>query len=247
MSDYKVADTELTSIANAIRTKGGTSRQLTFPADFITAIENISGGGGGGSTNILSGTEVPSASLGSDGDIYLRLYALIQELVTQQSELHVDVTSNSNWSGYEPWKAFTSYSGWIGRGGNPHWLQIGFLQETVINEINFKSFDSVRSHAISRIGYSNDGENFTDAVLTESTMSSNIGHVLLGQTVSARYFRLYFDGTYDSSTYPMVGALQIYGSNNIIGSAYLKANGAWQDLIGGDIDDVNTGGGNAEV
>ena len=44
--DYKVTDTELTSIANAIRTKGGTSQPLTFPNEFITAVENIPTGGG---------------------------------------------------------------------------------------------------------------------------------------------------------------------------------------------------------
>jgi len=46
--DYKVTDTELTSIANAIRAKGGTSAQLTFPNDFVTAIGNIPSGSGGG-------------------------------------------------------------------------------------------------------------------------------------------------------------------------------------------------------
>ena len=38
-------DADLTSIANAIRTKGGTSTQLAFPNDFITAINNIETGG----------------------------------------------------------------------------------------------------------------------------------------------------------------------------------------------------------
>ena len=46
MANYKVSDTELTSIANAIRTKGGTSAGLYFPDGFVTAIGNISGGGG---------------------------------------------------------------------------------------------------------------------------------------------------------------------------------------------------------
>lgn len=41
-------DDSLTSIANAIRTKGGTSAQLTFPSGFVSAIENIQTGGGGG-------------------------------------------------------------------------------------------------------------------------------------------------------------------------------------------------------
>lgn len=39
-------DTNLTSVANAIRTKGGTSASLTFPSDFVSAINAISGGGG---------------------------------------------------------------------------------------------------------------------------------------------------------------------------------------------------------
>ena len=47
MSDYLTTDTELTSIANAIRTKGGTQVQLSFPTEFVSAINAISGGGGG--------------------------------------------------------------------------------------------------------------------------------------------------------------------------------------------------------
>ena len=41
MADYRVTDTELTSIANAIRTKGATQASLEFPTGFVTAIENI--------------------------------------------------------------------------------------------------------------------------------------------------------------------------------------------------------------
>ena len=44
--DSAQLDADLTSVANAIRTKGGTSAQLAFPADFVQAIEAISGGGG---------------------------------------------------------------------------------------------------------------------------------------------------------------------------------------------------------
>lgn len=39
-------DSDLTSVANAIRTKGGTSASLSFPSGFVTAIGNISTGGG---------------------------------------------------------------------------------------------------------------------------------------------------------------------------------------------------------
>lgn len=44
--DSTQLDADLTSVANAIRTKGGTSASLTFPSDFVSAINAISGGGG---------------------------------------------------------------------------------------------------------------------------------------------------------------------------------------------------------
>lgn len=45
MAKYVVNDTDLTSVADAIRTKGGTSDALVFPAGFVTAVEAITGGG----------------------------------------------------------------------------------------------------------------------------------------------------------------------------------------------------------
>lgn len=47
MTDYLTTDTELTSVANAIRTKGGTSAALEWPADYVDAIDAIETGGGG--------------------------------------------------------------------------------------------------------------------------------------------------------------------------------------------------------
>lgn len=44
--DSTQLDSDLTSVANAIRTKGGTSAQLAFPSGFVTAIGNIPTGGG---------------------------------------------------------------------------------------------------------------------------------------------------------------------------------------------------------
>lgn len=41
MSDYIVTDTELTSVANAIRAKGETSAQLAFPGGFVSAVQAI--------------------------------------------------------------------------------------------------------------------------------------------------------------------------------------------------------------
>jgi hypothetical protein len=44
--DSTQLDTDLTSVANAIRVKGGTSAQLAFPAGFVSAIDAIPTGGG---------------------------------------------------------------------------------------------------------------------------------------------------------------------------------------------------------
>ena len=43
---YYATGSEVTSIADAIRRKGGTSEQLVFPDDFVEAIDNISGSSG---------------------------------------------------------------------------------------------------------------------------------------------------------------------------------------------------------
>lgn len=45
--DSTQLDADLTSVANAIRSKGGTSAQLAFPAEFVQAIGDIETGGGG--------------------------------------------------------------------------------------------------------------------------------------------------------------------------------------------------------
>ena len=47
MAIYTVTDTDLASIADAIREKGGTSAPLSFPAGFTDAIDAIPTGGGG--------------------------------------------------------------------------------------------------------------------------------------------------------------------------------------------------------
>lgn len=53
--DSTQLDADLTAVADAIRTKGGTSAQLAFPAEFVSAITAIPAGGGVGIT-VRSGT-----------------------------------------------------------------------------------------------------------------------------------------------------------------------------------------------
>ena len=46
--DSAVLDADLTAVADAIRSKGGTSEPLAFPDGFVNAVEGISAGGGSG-------------------------------------------------------------------------------------------------------------------------------------------------------------------------------------------------------
>lgn len=57
MAEYITTDTELTSVADAIRAKGGTSAALAYPAGFVSAINNIPSGGGGSSYTLLATQE----------------------------------------------------------------------------------------------------------------------------------------------------------------------------------------------
>lgn len=48
MTTYLTTDTDLTAVASAIRTKGGTSAALQWPSGFVSAVQAIPSGGGGG-------------------------------------------------------------------------------------------------------------------------------------------------------------------------------------------------------
>lgn len=83
--DSSQLNTDLTSIADAIRAKGGTSAQLAFPAGFVSAVQAISGGGGNGmyaAGEITMASEVlvtatpepfPGIALGFDPD-YIQVW-----------------------------------------------------------------------------------------------------------------------------------------------------------------------------
>lgn|GEM_PF-3308121 len=57
--DSTQLDTDLTAVANAIRTKGGTSVPLAFPSGFVSAVEAIeTGGGGSAAVSVLNTLEI---------------------------------------------------------------------------------------------------------------------------------------------------------------------------------------------
>ena len=54
MAEYLTNTTDLTKVASAIRAKGGTSGPLVYPDGFVTAIQAIETGGGGGSDELVN-------------------------------------------------------------------------------------------------------------------------------------------------------------------------------------------------
>lgn len=79
MTDYLVTDTEMTNVADAIRTKAGVSVTLEFPSDFITAIANIPTG--------ITPTGTKNISISSAGTI--------TEDVTNYASADITVPSGS--------------------------------------------------------------------------------------------------------------------------------------------------------
>ena len=93
--DSSQLDADLTSVANAIRTKGGTSASLAFPADFVSAIGAIPTGGGGGSLDdFLNATLTPIQS----GITTVRRYAFGQYWNAEYTVVLPNVTTLDNYA-----------------------------------------------------------------------------------------------------------------------------------------------------
>ena len=77
MADYKVSDTQLTAVANAIRSKKGSSGQLAFPDGFVSEVESITANVSSGNKTIyvplniskLSAYEAVDTGVTLDGGI----------------------------------------------------------------------------------------------------------------------------------------------------------------------------------
>ena len=64
--DSAQLDSDLASVANAIRTKGGTSAPLTFPQGFVDAVGAIETGGGGMPENDFISVNMETVTVGEN-------------------------------------------------------------------------------------------------------------------------------------------------------------------------------------
>lgn len=73
MATLFTQDSSLTAVANAIRTKGGTSAQLTYPNGFVQAINDIETGGGGYEYFYTEGVEAGTIKISATGTVDVAL------------------------------------------------------------------------------------------------------------------------------------------------------------------------------
>lgn len=117
MANYLTTDTDLTSVADAIRTKGGTSASLSYPSGFVTAIQNIPTGSTTKNTQTVQGTtRTTSSSLTAIGaemtvtktgtyDVYWSAFrSSTSSSYTYGTQLYIDGTAygtqNTTWTNH---------------------------------------------------------------------------------------------------------------------------------------------------
>lgn len=132
MADYLVTDTDLTNIANAIRTKGGTSAQLTFPLGFVDAVSAIPTGGitPTGTKQITltdNGTTTEDVTNYASAQITVAIPVYNGEIVTPAYNVTVTLTNPVN-SGF----FHTAYvTAWPGPGTFEDETELGRFQSPV--------------------------------------------------------------------------------------------------------------------
>lgn len=194
------------------------------------------GGGGGGSANILSGTYNPSPAAGRNGSIFLQYYTLED-------------------SG-EGWFAKPGYicasAGDMGTINGRHYYKTDSNPAIVIF---CKNGDYMQPHLASTIAsacsYRADSGgpwNYDHTYTIDGTVWYFFSgyHGFLNPTVVTDY-PVVTSETFDFDTQANAERfLEIAGvstvQQSLIKSAYAKVSGAWQDLIGTDIDDIVLGG-----
>lgn len=141
--DSTQLDADLTSVANAIRTKGGTSASLAFPADFVSAIAAIPTGGGSGITKETVSYTTTGANYANaipiSGDVTKILFAHFYDN---------DAAYPTNNSVYEGMKIGPALAHFNATAEDKSWA---FLRTTSAGVTGVSSYQG--SHAFDQAGY----------------------------------------------------------------------------------------------
>jgi len=264
--------------ADAIRRKDGTSNTYT-PAQFEAAIDAIPTGGitptgtinitengdhdvtnyatasvnisGGGGVSVLSGTDLPTAAQGGNGEIYLRVSTDLDIIGTPTSDTPtgVVISASSYYGGYNPYKGFGAQElGWMPNGANGSLMVEFSSAHYVIQKLSFVDYMTyggsiVIRNATTEFQGSNDGVTW-DTLHTKSSHSTITGQVTtVVLNTNTPYSKFRFVCTGDGSNWSGLRGIVLTGYEHngtpvVICDTYLKVSGAWQNLIGSNISDV---------
>ena len=149
MADYLTTDTELTNVANAIRTKGGTSAALTYPAGFVSAIQAIPTGGGSANTCTMTidadgvtcsdfSDHTPTggyAAVAAISSSEYPMFLFYTDNLGEANTFAIADSANPGWSGalIDPINSVSMYDGDVFDAGEPlFYLYEGTYTATVI-------------------------------------------------------------------------------------------------------------------
>ena len=93
--NYVTNTEELTSIADAIREKGGTSAPLEYPEEYVSAIEAISGGGGGYSADEIAMRTISGIVSGNASFIGSYVFAYCSSLAVASFPVCINIYFNA--------------------------------------------------------------------------------------------------------------------------------------------------------
>ena len=215
----------------------------TYDTTLISELTVNVSGGGGGSVNILSGVEVPTASVGEDGQVYLQYYDFSKlstwETVLQNSMSVISKTDEGIEFKYNSGTLIGAFA----------YTQKDLTNVNTISWSITSGSHSYNSYATPRfapfiylrqsVGFADDsaaqsGIGAQSRIGTDNTTNSGSYDV---SNLTGNYYILFNATGCDCA----INSLSVDNNNKPIEDALLKVDGAWQSLIGSDINDVNTG------
>lgn len=208
MANYKVSDTDLTAVANAIRTKSGGSSQLTFPSGFVSAIGDITTGDNIDHEDLPSYVKAEALAVAERVKAHLQSDSIV--ILTGTDGHQIETGSNAantmagNLHAGMAMKAlaymlpidFAAYLGDYTAGSSTTGIEEGLGHFASINSYideafrGLPQFRTVGNHDPLGYSYSQNGKALTQAELYELIGSYNDdGVTVMGSTVAGYCYR----------------------------------------------------------
>lgn len=204
-------------------------------------------GGGGGDATIIKGETMPAAGQGSNGQLYLQYVDNGSDTFgtpDSNTPTGATISSNSQYMTYAPYKAFGGNADGWGANGSTGTLVFAFDTDTFVPKIlSFVDYFDVSGGYLKANSFtfegSNDGSNW-DILYTKSD-SADVKDLVKTVDISTQMaysqFRFVVNG---GAGYAGIKNVVLWSESDEspIINTYAKVSGAWQDLIGTDVNDI---------